>query len=508
MMDNILRLSIQKDPLTLDPQKSGDQFSSALIFLLYKGLTRFEADHKVSCDLASSFQILDNYKKYIFHLGEHFWSDGTPITAHDFVYSWKRALHPDFPLKATSFFYYLKNAMKAKKGLVSVDRVGVYAKDDHTLEVELECFCPYFLELTSFCAFFPISSRAKENSVCSGPFQLQHWDQGEEILLKKNLSCSNSASVHLDGIHFKVIPDAKKAFTLFENDQLDWIGDPISPLPVNYLPALLWTKKIKPIAGLAGCWFNTVKSPFNNVKLRKAFAMAIPRKKLLEKLLLPNTLLAERLCPSTLQEDKEVPFSIQECPTTARALFQAAQEELKIKRLKVTLTYEATDEFSRLAALLKAHWEEVFNVSIRLEPLTFKELCQRLPNQLFEMSLFCSLSQYTDIINFLERFENKNAPRNFSGWENAKYKDLLQRYRNAGEYDKRQELSTKAEDLLLNEMPIAPIYYHQYTYLQKMHVKNLSISPIGVIQFDRVSLEQREQLPSYESLDRFKESFQ
>jgi oligopeptide transport system substrate-binding protein len=370
-MDNILRLSSQKDPLTLDPQKSGDRFSSAIIFLLFRGLMRFEADHRVCCDLASSFHALNNYKKYIFYLGEHFWSDGTPITAHDFVYSWKRALLPNFLLRATNFFYYIKNAERAKKRLVSLDKVGVYAKDDLTLVVELEYPCPYFLELTSFCPLFPVSSKGDESqvfSICSGPFQLQHWDQGKEIILTKNRSYADLKSVHVDGIHLKIIPDAKEAFTLFENDQLDWIGDPISPLPVNYLPALLWTKKIKPIAGLASCWFNTVKPPFNNLSLRKAFGHAIPREKLLEKLLLPNTLLAKRICPSILQ-GRDVPF--QECPSTARALFQTVLQELKIKRLKVTLSYEATDEFSRLAALLKASWEEMFNVTIKTRTFTF-----------------------------------------------------------------------------------------------------------------------------------------
>jgi oligopeptide transport system substrate-binding protein len=135
----------------------------------------------------------------------------------------------------------------------------------------------------------------------------------------------------------------------------------------------------------------------------------------------------------------------------------------------------------------------------KLEPLPFKELWQRLPQQQFEMSLFCSLSQYTDIINFLERFEFKAAPRNFSGWENVKYRALLQQYRKTVVCEKRQELAWEAEALLLSEMPIAPIYYHQYTYLQKMHVKNLAISPIGVIQFDRVFLERRQQTFSQEN---------
>lgn len=498
-MNNVLRLSFQKDPLTLDPQKSGDQFSSTLIFLLFKGLTRLEANHKVSCDLASSFQVLNNYKKFVFHLDEHFWSDNSPITAHDFVYSWKRALHPDFPLRATNIFSYIKNAEKARKGLISLDKVRVYAKDDLTLIVELEYPCPYFLELTSFCPLFPISSSAKNTAICSGPFQMQHWNPGKEILLRKNPFCPNLASANVDAIHIKIVPDEKEAFSLFENDQLDWIGDSISPLPMNYLPTLLWTKKIKPIAGVASCWFNTLKPPFNNVHLRKALGYAIPRKKMMEMLLLPNTLLAKRLCPFPLQEEDFL-VSIEESPSVAQDLFQIALRELGIKRLKLTLSYEATDEFSRVAALLKACWEETFKVSIQLEPLSFKELWQKLPQQQFEMSLFCSLSQYTDIINFLERFEFKNAPRNFSGWENPKYKALLKRYRATMKYEQKQEFARKAETILLNEMPIAPIYYYHYTYLQKNHVQNLEISPIGMMQFDRVHLEKKQSDSLQESL--------
>lgn len=155
-MENALRLSFQKDPLSLDPQKSGDPISSAMIFLLFKGLTRFEADHTIRCDLAHSFHSLNDCKKYIFQLGKRFWSDGTLITAHDFVYSWKRALFPDFSTLAVNFFYHIKNAEKAKKGLLSLDKVGIYAENDSTLIVELENPCPYFPELVSFCPMFII----------------------------------------------------------------------------------------------------------------------------------------------------------------------------------------------------------------------------------------------------------------------------------------------------------------------------------------------------------------
>src|SRR5579863_5446624 len=243
-MEKTLRLSFQKDPLTLDPQKSSDPVSSAVIFLLFKGLTRFEADHTIRCDLANAFHILDGYKTYVFQLGKHFWSDGTLITADDFVYSWKRALSPHSPLSGVNFFYHIKNAEKAKKGLVSLDKVGIYAKNASTLIVELEHPCPYFAELTSFCPFFPISSKADKNkvhSICNGAFQLHYWKKTERISLISNPFCKNAG--HINGIDIRIVPDEKEAFNLFETDQLDWIGDPVSPLPVNYLPALFTSKQ-------------------------------------------------------------------------------------------------------------------------------------------------------------------------------------------------------------------------------------------------------------------------
>ena len=488
-MKNVLRICSQQDPITLDPQKSGEPFSSAIIFLLFRGLTRLHEDYKISCDLADSYSISKDNKKYIFFLGEHFWSDGSPITAHDFIHSWKRALSPEFPLRATNFFNYIKNAEKAKKGKLPVNKVKVYAEDDYTLMVELEYPCPYFLELTSFCPFFPVSSKANEDeiySICSGPFLLQHWQKGKEILLKKNRSCTGLTPI-IDGIHIKIVADAREAFHLFEKDKLDWIGDPLSPLPINYLPALLTTKKIKPILGLTSCWFNTSSSPFKNVNLRKAFAYTVPREKVLRMLYLPNARLARRLIPSILQEAETV-SGIKECPSTAKALFQTALDELGMDHLTLTFCYEATDEYSSLATLLKGQWEQLFNVSIHLEPLSFRALWQKLPQQQYEMTLFRPFSQYTDIVNSLERFEYKDVPRNFSGWENAKFQALLQQYRKTANQEKRQKLALKAEALLLNEMPIAPIYYYHFVYLQKPYVRNLSVSPVGMMQFDRVFL--------------------
>ena len=144
-----------------------------------------------------------------------------------------------------------------------------------------------------------------------------------------------------------------------------------------------------------------------------------------------------------------------------------------------------------MAALLKMYWEETFPVRIQLEPLSFKEFFYNVPKQHFQLSLLCSVSQYTDRLSFLEKFEFRDIPVNFSGWENAKYKHLLQQYRATLDRDKRQLIAENAERVLLDEMPIAPICYYHFAYLQQPYVKNLAVSPIGVMQFDRVILENK-----------------
>jgi oligopeptide transport system substrate-binding protein len=341
---------------------------------------------------------------------------------------------------------------------------------------------------------FPISSRAQEEEthpICSGPFQLEFWKKNDEILLKKNPWCTSHPTSFLNGVHFRIIPDPKKAFQLFENDQLDWIGDPISPLPVKYLPTFLLTKKIKPILSLTSCWFNTLSFPFSNLNLRKAFSLSIPRKEILDKLFLPNAQLTNRILPITFEGDRQLK-GMQNCPTAAKRLFKTALDELNVCTLNITFSFEDIDEFSTLAKLLKDRWEKLFKIHIQLEPLSFKALWARLPIQQFEMTLFRPNSQYTDIINSLERFEFKDIARNFSGWENRKFQALLKQYRKTACQEKRKNLALQAEAVLLKEMPIAPIYYYHFSYLQKEHVKNLPVSPIGVVHFDRAILSENQ----------------
>ena len=486
---NELSIGLHETPETLDPQKVGNQVSSTVVFLLFKGLTRLEADRTINCDLADSFQISEDCKTYTFFLGNHYWSNGAPITAEDFVYSWRRALRLDFPSKTLHFFRHIRNAMKAKQGIVPLEQIGVHAKGEKILEVSLEHPCHYFLELTAFCFLFPVYRFADEDrifDVCSGPFILQRSTSNRQMVLKKNLLCKNTAPVHLDSIRFQVIPDGKRRFALFEQGKLDWMGDPISPLPPNYLPALVKTNKVKPVSGVVCCWFNTMAHPFDNPILRNAFSLTIQRDAILKKLMRPNIFAAHWPILEALKHGPSASPKLQ--PGISSKMFRVALKKLQSKRKVIRLAYELREEHAQLAQVLKAHWEMVFPVSIRLIPLSLKELFGHFPKSRFDLLITGAMAQYSDKISFLERLEFQDSPRNFAAWENSRYQAILTKYRKSGDEKERQLLAGLAESILIKQAPFVPIYSYFYSYMQQPYVKNIAISPVGVVHFDRAAL--------------------
>ena len=154
--DKTFNITFASNPSTLDPRRSGDMFSSSIIFMLYQGLTEVQSDGTAAMALASSYTLSLDKKIYTFYLKNAYWSNGQKITAYDFEASWKKILDPTFGSPCTALFYPIKNAEKVAKGLLPPSAVQVHAKDKKTLVVELEAPTSYFLSLISFCSFFPV----------------------------------------------------------------------------------------------------------------------------------------------------------------------------------------------------------------------------------------------------------------------------------------------------------------------------------------------------------------
>jgi oligopeptide transport system substrate-binding protein len=484
--------------------------SSATIFLLFKGLTRLQANHEIIFDLAESLHVTQEGTRYVFYLGEHYWSDGKEISALDFELSWKAILNPDFPSFSAHLFYPIKNAERAKKGEISIEKIGVHAENSKTLVVELERPISYFLELTSFCSFFPVPSHSevqfslppKESFVCSGPFHLASWQPGKEILFRKNPLTHSRFSIFLEKIQIRIIPDEKQAFSLFEQGELDWVGEPFSPLPLNYLPTFSEKWESQPIGGITLCFFNTRQFPFYNQKLRQAFAYAIQREKILRKLYIPHASSATGLVPPILKGNRKKMFFCDEDTVLAQKLFQEGLQELKRspKRLRISFTFEASELGVQIAKCLQKCWEEAFDIRILLEPLEFKVFYDRLSRQQHVLSLTQWMAQYNSPMNILERFKDRESGKNFSCWENQEYRHLLDLYFKQTNGEKRYDLVERAEELLIKQMPIAPIYYFSFSYLKKPYLKSLLFSPIGRVYLEQAFFEVQEQEEEKKSL--------
>lgn len=503
--EQLLRVNINGEPATMDPRKGGDLVSSAMHFMLFEGLTRLNPDGTVSLAQAESVDLSEDRMTYTFHLRETWWSDGSKVTAQDFENSWKDILDPSFPAPSSHLLYPIKNAEKAKKGLLPLSAVGIVSKDAKTLVVSLESPTAYFLELVSFCVFFPVNKKIDEHFpkwaysasahfVSNGPFTLTSWKHNNEIVVKKNPTYWAKKEVGLDTIHISMIDNEMTALKMYENGDLDILGLPLSPLPVDASQDLARKKKLqtKPVAATTFVTFNIHQIPFNNTNVRKAFAYAINREAIIENITQLDEQIATGAVPPILKNNKVTEFFKDADIAKARLLFQMGLEELGItaSELKeLPYLYDISDMSHKVAQALQQQWHEVLGVKVKLEAVEYKVLMDRLAKHQYVFAHSRWIAQYSDQMNILERFKFKENIKNQPGWENEEYISLLNQSALDKTPEQRLETLEKAEALFMDEMPLAPLFHWNYAFLTKSYVKNFYIQPIGDIAFEKISID-------------------
>lgn len=499
-----LNISFNMDPKTLDPRKSGDIPTSATLFLLYAGLTETAVDGSIVPSIAESIDISKDQKTYIFHIRKDAkWSDGAKITAFDFEKSWKKTISPNFPAICPNLFFVIKNAENAAKGTVSLDEVGIYALDENTLVVNLTNPTPYFLSLTSFCIFFPVPSHIEDNNpnwemsseknlVCSGPFKLKEWKKSNELTVEKNPLFFNSAEIKLDAIKIFIINDENTAFQMYENNKLDWIGALLSPLPLDAIPTLKKHKEhvITPTGGTSFCSFNIDQFPFNNQNIRKAFGLAINRQSIIDNITQLDEKVATRCLPPILSVNKQLEFFKDNDLENAVQLFEKGLQELNVKRedIKITLTFESTIIHKKVAEALQSTWTNIFKVPIALDCIEKKWMMEKMYKHQYQAAISHWLFQYNDAMNILDRFKYKANSKNYPGWENKRYIELLDYSKTLTDQVLRTQVLEKAEEILLDDMALSPIYHHNYIMLIKPYIKGLFIGQVGEVRFDKIDI--------------------
>jgi oligopeptide transport system substrate-binding protein len=503
--EQVLYFASGSDIPSLDISQATDSTSFDALYMLQSGLMTVY-DSKTVPDLSDGMPtVSEDGKTYTFKLRDGIkWSDGSPVTANDFVYSWQHELNPD-TAAPYSYVYEsanIKNAAKImdpKDDLYGkVDQLGIKAIDDKTLEVTLEEATPYFLSLMAFPPFFPLKkdfvekqgenyAKEPENLLYNGAYTLQEWKHGEGWTLVKNPDYWDAKNITIKKVETKVVKDATTRLNLYLTDKIDDVG-----LTEEYVDKYKNDKEFSTIPG--NCIFymklNVAKIPaFQNVKVRQAMAMAVDRDGLVNTLLNNGSIAARFFVPKKFTlgpdgkdfRDAAPDGYLDGGKEKAKKLWEEAKKELGIKTL--TLEYLTTD--SPTAGKFAEY--NANQISTTLSGIKFKFNKQPWSNYLklakgtdFDVSAGSSwCPDYQDPTTFLDLFTSGNMI-NSGKWNDKHYDQLMAEAKSLGTKPaERWAKLQEAEKYLIEQAPVIPVYQSGSAVLTKPYVKGLIYENYG-----------------------------
>lgn len=466
------------EPDTIDPAKIRGQPEGRIAYALFEGLTRYMVSGETEPGMAERWEISPDGLHYTFHLREGVkWSNGDPVTAQDFVWSWLRALRePEAEYKYQ--LYYIKGAeafgdAKDNASRPHPDTVAVRAPDARTLTLELKNPTPFFIDLCAFYTLNPVhhaTVEKAENSgkswlrpeaiVNNGPFLLTEWRLNDRIRLTRNPKYWDAANVKLNTVDVLPAPTPNTAFNFYHSGVADLMLDK-SLVPTSLVPDL---KKradyhATPILATYFIRYNTKRAPFTDVRVRKAFSMVVDKPLLTEKVTQAGEPVADALVPPGTA-GYQPPTGIARDPDTARKLLAEAGYPSGAGFPVVRYLYSGKNETDeKIAVELQAMLKRELGVSVLLEKQEWAVYLNSQSALDYDFSRSSWVGDYNDPNTFLDMFVTGGGNNN-CGWSNARYDKLIALAAKEPDREKRFAQFREAETLLIHdEVPVCPLYY-------------------------------------------------
>ena len=495
----VFRKVIPQDISSLDSALVTDTVSFDLFNQVYEGLYTLDKNDKAQPGVAKEMPKKSNGGKTltIKLRKDAKWSNGDPVTAQDFVFAWKRVVNPDTASEYAYIMYDLKNAEDINMGKKDVDKLGVKALDDHTLKIELNKPIPYINEMLAFGTYLPQKEKVvkkhgeqyattADKTVFNGPFKVQDWKVEDKIQLVKNEDYWDKKKVHLDRVNYKVLKDQQAGASLYDTDSVDdttITADQVDKYQGN--PGL----KKRLLASTFYMKLNQDNVPeFKNKDLRIAISQAIDKEGYVNSVLNNGSestdgftakLTAETPDGKDFAESIDSPLAYN--PKAAKKHLEKAKKDLGVKELTFTMNTEDTPGSKVSAEYIKSEVEKNLpGVTMKVKQLPFKQRVNQEHSETFEASLSGWGPDYPDPLTFLEIMTTGN-PSNNTAWGSKKY-DQLVKDANGKLLKKPEERNAamkEAEELLLNDAPVAPIYQKGEAHLTNPQVKGLFYHQIG-----------------------------
>ncbi|MFM8441428.1 MAG: peptide ABC transporter substrate-binding protein [Acidobacteriota bacterium] len=515
--ENILRYVSGPEPESLDPQIPTGQPETRILLSLYDGLVDYHPETMEPIPaLAKSWDLSEDGRTYTFHLrsGARF-SNGEPITAEDFVYTFTRGLSPELASQNASFGYYIENAEEYNSGSKPASSLGLRAIDDLTLEIRLKQPTPFFVGLLCHPFFRVIHKETvekfgrewvrSENIVTSGAFNLLEHRPYDRLVVVKNPLYWDAEMVRLDRIEFYPLEDTNTMMNLYRSGQIDAF--------YNHVPPASWNAEVRafedeyldfPELVVDYYTFNTLKAPMNDLRVRRAFSLAIDREAM-SKFRRTTQPLAEFSPKGIFPDYDAVRESVFSEERTSRGISEdewtrrkfdpeAARRMLGEAGYPVIKTTDGfscptfpvdqveflynTAESNRVnAEYVQAQWKQNLGITVPLRNQEFKAFLQSRTNLDYSgIARGGWAGDYLDPLAFLKILYGKDN-ESATGWSNSEFDNLLDRANEERNPEARFALLARAEFLMLLDQPVLPVQTAATNWMKKPFVKGLYPNP-------------------------------
>lgn len=495
----VLNVTVSEEIPSLDTAKTMDGTSAHVMQNIFEGLYALDDQDQPIPAVAKSFKRSEDGKKYTFDLRKDAkWSNGDNVTAHDFMFAWKRAITPETASQYASMLFYVKNAKEINKGTMPLYELGVTVINDYKLEVELEQPIPYFLQLLALPIYLPqhesfLKEQGKNyalepnNLIYNGPFVLEKWKHEQEFQLKKNATYWDEKKVKLDEINFQIVKDTMTAVNLYEAGNLDRV-----PINSQFVDKYKGDKELHMSSepAIAMLRFNEKNSALANKKVRQAISFALNKEDFVAHFINNGAKPATGLVPvGHINEETGKDFreengnlSLYDVQS-AKKNWEEAKKELGVEQVNFEfLTFEQ-DNAKRMAEYIKGDLEKnLQGLTIQIKQQPFKQKLQLEQTGDYDITMANWGPDYKDPISYLELFTTGN-PNNKMNYSNVRYDELIKKAKTDFVLDteNRWEALREAEQVLLEDAAVAPLYHIGSAYVQKDYVKGIEKHQFGGI---------------------------
>ena len=473
---------------TMDVSMSSDTISANILGQTMEGLVHLDKDGNPAPGVATSWEISPDGLTYTFKLRDNaFWSNGDKVTAKDFEFSWKRTLDPATKSEYAFMMSWLAGGADFNAGKGSRDAVGVKAIDDTTLEVKIDVPRPYFLTSMAFPTFYPQNQKAVEQhkdkyggefdtQVYNGPFKMTAWTHDQSWTLEKNDKYWDAENVKLQKVTYQVVKDSNAALNLYESNQVDRVGLVREQIDL-YKDSPDKTTALRP--GSFYLMFNNKNKAFANKKIRQALTYAIDKQQFVDVTLnngsMPATSLTPKGTSDTMGGDYTAPLGdaikAKENESKAKQLLAEGLKEIGETKLpKIVFTNDDGSSARKMGEFVQEQWRQKLGIEVEIENVPFKIRLQKTHQRSFDVLFGGWNPDYDDAMTYLEMWVT-NGDYNDTQWSNAKYDELIKAATTETDNKKRIQNMQDAEKILMEELPIAPIYWPGSTTLSRPYVK-------------------------------------